>query len=168
MPASSALPHLREMQRDARFSKDGRYRYSLTRAWGDGPRVAWVMLNPSVAGAEVDDPTLRACLGFARRWGCGSLEVVNLFGLVATVAADLRSAAAPVGGGCDPAIEAALRRADLVVAAWGAGHRGLLGRAEAVRLRLPEGTRCLGVTQGGDPRYPLYVRRDSPLVPLPR
>jgi len=153
---------------DARFSRDRRYRYALTRAWGEGPRVAWVMLNPSVADGVEDDPTLRACLDFARRWGCGSLEVVNLFALVATTPAGLRSAPEPLGGDCDAAIAAALDRADLVVAAWGAGHRGLLGRAREVRARLPEGARCLGITAGGDPRHPLYVARATALVPLPR
>jgi hypothetical protein len=26
---------------------------------------------------------------------------------------------------------------------------------------------CLGVTSGGEPRHPLYVRADVPLVPFP-
>ena len=68
---------------DARFSRDRRYRYSLVRRWGEGPRVAWVMLNPARASADADDRTVRRCTDFARRWGCGSMEVVNLFALVA-------------------------------------------------------------------------------------
>jgi hypothetical protein len=151
----------------ARFSRDGRYRLSLVRAWDEGPRVAWIMLNPSTAGADQDDPTLRRCIDFARRWGCGSLEVVNLFALVTPLPGALRTASAPIGPDNDAAIAAAIARADLVVAAWGAAHRGLLGRADDVRARLPARAMCLGFTKSGDPRHPLYLARDTPLVPLP-
>ncbi|MEX2446608.1 MAG: DUF1643 domain-containing protein [Dehalococcoidia bacterium] len=150
----------------ASFSRDGRYRYSLRRSWDAGPHVVWVMLNPSRATAEEDDPTLRRCAGFSRRWGFGSLEVVNLFAAVATEPADLRRFEDPVGPANDRALRAALVGADLVVAAWGAGHGGLLGRAARVRRRL-DGAWCLGVTASGDPRHPLRLPAGLPLVPLP-
>ena len=63
----------------AEFSEDGRYRYYLTRRW-DKCRypIIFAMLNPSTATAEIDDPTLRRCIGYARKWGYGGLIVVNL------------------------------------------------------------------------------------------
>ena len=51
------------MRSDALISPDGRYRYWLTRQWGEGMRVCWVMLNPSTADASIDDPTIRRCIG---------------------------------------------------------------------------------------------------------
>ncbi|GMU40946.1 MAG: hypothetical protein AMXMBFR23_18120 [Chloroflexota bacterium] len=147
-------------------SRDGRYRYSLTRRWSDGPRVAWVMLNPSTAGARTDDPTLRRCLAISMRHGFGSLEVVNLFALRSTDPAGLRLAAYPAGPRAGVAVARALRRADAVVAAWGVPPRGLEARAAEVRSRLPDGVLALGLTRGGHPRHPLYVPRDTPLVRL--
>lgn len=76
-------PLAADVRGSARFSRDGRYRTPLTRAWGKGPRVAWVLLNPSTATAREDDPTLARCVAFARRRAHGSLEAVNLVALVA-------------------------------------------------------------------------------------
>ncbi|MGE3889429.1 MAG: DUF1643 domain-containing protein, partial [Vicinamibacterales bacterium] len=55
-------------ERGAVLSADGRYRYRLWRLWDDcAPVMTWVLLNPSTADANEDDPTLRKCIGFARR-----------------------------------------------------------------------------------------------------
>ena len=50
---------------DAILSACGRYRYLLSRRWGDGPELGVVMLNPSTANASQDDPTIRRLYGFA-------------------------------------------------------------------------------------------------------
>jgi hypothetical protein len=56
-------------QSAAVVSECGLYSYSLTRRWAHGPKALFVMLNPSTADAMVDDPTIRRCIGFARRQG---------------------------------------------------------------------------------------------------
>ena len=65
----------------AQFSPGGEYRYLLTRHWGAGPVMCWIMLNPSTATADADDPTVTRCRCFARREGYARLVIVNLFGL---------------------------------------------------------------------------------------
>ncbi len=143
---------------------DGPYRYLLWRTvpGGEG-RVCFVMLNPSVADAARDDPTLRRCLGFARAWGFGALDVCNLFAYRTTDPAALASARDPVGPRNDRYLARAFGRATLVVAAWGAG--GVLGgRAGEVAAAARCELRCLGLTKGGQPRHPLYVRAATPLV----
>jgi len=149
----------RVLRRGAVFSRDRRYRYRLTRRWADGPTACFVMLNPSTADHRVDDPTVRRCIAYARRWGFGGLVVVNLFALRSTLPGALLTAVDPVGPGNDRHVARACREASLVVAAWGA-HRSVRARAGAVAALLGNAA-CLGWTRAGEPRHPLYLRRDA-------
>ena len=145
----------------AAFSRDGRYRYRLWRRWDRSrPAIAFCMLNPSTADARRDDPTIRRCIGFARDWGYGGIEVVNIFALRATDPRALRSARDPVGPRNDAFMLRAAGRSPVVIA-WGA-HGALRGRgATALRL-FGARTRllALGRTRSGAPPHPLYLRRD--------
>ncbi len=144
--------------RGAVFDPDGAYRYRLWRTWDTAlPAAAFILLNPSTADASHDDPTLRRCLGFARAWGYGGVEIVNLFAWRATDPAALRCCRDPIGPANDAAILAAVAGAPLVVAAWGNGGRRH-DRAAAV-LSLLDGVPlvCLGLTGADQPRHPLYV-----------
>jgi hypothetical protein len=136
----------------------GPYRYLLSRRWGPGAPALFVMLNPSTADDTSDDPTIRRCIGFARRWGAPAVEVVNLYALRATRPRDLFAHAAPVGPDNDAAIADAAARAAAIVVAWGA-H----GARDAARVRCVVGLlgarrlACLGTSRGGEPRHPLYL-----------
>lgn len=58
----------------------GDYRYLLWREWDiSNKTVSFIMLNPSRADAQINDPTITRCINFALSWGYGRLEVVNLF-----------------------------------------------------------------------------------------
>lgn len=132
-----------------------------------GGTVAFVLLNPSTADAERDDPTLRRCKGFARRLAFARLQIVNLFAYRATDPFDLREAADPVGPENDGWVEQTCRNADLVIAGWGV-HGGWHGRDRQVAEMLkPLELRCLGVTRDGAPRHPLYLSASSELAKWP-
>lgn len=149
------------VRRTAEISACGRYRYTLRREWDAAAgTVCFVMLNPSTADALVDDPTIRRCIGFARSWGYGAVEVRNLFALRATDPKELLSAPDPVGPKGDESLRRAAFTVGLVVVAWGASVP--FGRDRRA-LELLEGTTlaCLGLTKGGGPRHPLYVRGDA-------
>ncbi len=147
----------------ATFDPTRAYRFRLSRIWDpDAGVVAFVMLNPSTADAHRLDPTVRRCVGFARSWGFGGLEVVNLFAYRATDPAELVWCPEPVGRGNDTAVLDAATRSDLVVVAWGA-RGGLRHRAAAVTALLDGrgvAMGALGRTRSGHPRHPLYVRGD--------
>jgi hypothetical protein len=144
------------------FDRTGSYRYSLWRIWqADMLRILFVMLNPSTADAEINDPTIRRCLDFAQSWGYGSLEVVNLFGLRTTQPQRLRQAADPVGPDCDRYVQTAIERADTIIVAWG-NWGNLQGRDQTVLNWIdPSRCYCLGVNQSGQPRHPLYLKRST-------
>lgn len=153
----------------ATFSPDERYRYSLTRnlddMFADSSTVLFVMLNPSTADAEHDDPTVRRCVGYAKRWGYGMLHVANLFALRATDPAALYRDPDPVGESNDHFIAAMARYADRVVVAWGT-HGAYQDRAREVARILRDNDRCpyaLGLTKDGQPRHPLYMPADAQL-----
>jgi hypothetical protein len=152
------------------LSSCGKYRYHLWRTLGDADRVAtFIMLNPSTADAKADDPTIRRCIGFARREGVGLLQVVNLFAYRATRPQDMRRVADPVGPDNRRQVETAALIAwacdGPVICAWGVeGRHRDQDRAVMGWLKeLGVPTLCLGVTAGGDPRHPLYLSALEPL-----
>jgi hypothetical protein len=152
---------------EAVFSADGTYRYLLVRRWDrDAPPLTCLMLNPSTADALADDPTLRRVLGFARREGAGTLNVVNLFALRATDPRELARHPDPVGPHNDEFLRRHCAPGTRVLAGWGAGGQ-FHDRASAVAGMLRgRGAQlvCLGTTASGEPRHPLYVRADTPLA----
>ena len=151
------------------FSPDRRYRYLLRRRVGESDsRALFVMLNPSAADERDDDPTIRRCIGFARDWGYGVLEVANLFALVSTKPEGLTRARDPIGPDNDDAIRAAMKRADLIILAWGNHGLRLPDRAARVEDMAREAghPHCLGITKAGAPRHPLYLPRSTPPAPF--
>ena len=148
------------MNCDAIISECGTYRYLLQRSWNVRLKaVCFVMLNPSTANAQVDDPTIRRCLGFAKRLGFGQLEVVNLFALRATDPAKVRKHQDPVGPENDEHILTAVHVCDMTICAWG-GNGGYKDRDTAVlRLLRDNGIvpHALRISKNGCPAHPLYL-----------
>lgn len=162
------MPEPEYTDRGAIFSPCNQYRYTLWREWGDwtlsDPQVLFIMLNPSTADAEVLDPTVRRCLGYAMDWGYRRMMVANLFALRATDPAALRQAEDPVGPDNNLAISTGAATSTLIVAAWGI-HGTLKGRDQEVLeiLKKWKNLFCLARTRKGIPAHPLYLKKD--LVP---
>jgi Protein of unknown function (DUF1643) len=73
------------------------YRYRLVSVWDSRqPRLGVVGHSWSTANEWRSDATVRRCIGFARAWGSGGIDVGNLFGLRAAHPRKLASAADPV------------------------------------------------------------------------
>jgi hypothetical protein len=148
----------------ADISECGTYRYRLWRHWDARKTVLpWVMLNPSTADATKDDATIRKCIGFAKRWGYGGIEIANIFALRSRHPSDLLHAVDPVGPRNDAVLELLPVRVGNdghVICAWGqwGEHYQLRPRVAAVRelLRAADLV-CLGLTGDGQPRHPLML-----------
>lgn len=143
------------------FDVSKAYRYTLWRRWSsDHPQITFIMLNPGTADDQRNDPTIRRCIEFSKRWGFGSLEVVNLFAYRTSYPQDLLKVENPVGSENDRYLLRALEHSACLVVAWGI-HGTLLGRnSEVLKLLTslqPEKLHCLGFTKEGHPRHPLYL-----------
>lgn len=142
------------------FSRDRTHRYLLWRTWdGPGRLVLFVGLNPSVADERTDDPTIRRCIGFARREGGSGVMVANLFSYCATDPADLKKATSPVGRANDRWLLASKALANTTVVCWG-NHGRHRQRSSEVLPRLGQ-VHCFGKTGLGEPKHPLYLRADA-------
>lgn len=150
----------------ARISSDGLYRYHLSRQWDRRyPRMVFIMLNPSTADGKRDNPTIRRCIGFAKREGCGGLEFINLYALRATKPVHLLDHPDPEGPDNPLAWAQTLLDPDqepLVVAAWGAFNHPDLPKSKAL-TGCSSKLHVLGTTKDGAPRHPLCVRANQPL-----
>jgi hypothetical protein len=152
-----------------RFSPCRTWRYTLARplgtCWASGlpldGYINFIGLNPSTADETKNDPTVRRCLDFARRWGHGGCMVTNIFAYRSTYPSDLRKVADPAGPGNNDALLETARNAVLVIAAWGM-HGAFMDRGAHVTDMLDRAgvpLFCLGLTKHGYPRHPLYLRK---------
>lgn len=156
----------------AQFSPCRKYRYTLERVFqpslaldhaGNKGMMLFLMLNPSTADEQHNDPTVAKCERLALQLGYSSMAVANLFAYRATDPADMLRAARYgeniVGTDNDAAIEDLARRAAMIVCAWGndgaiaARSRGVVAMLAAHRAKL----HYLELNNSGEPKHPLYV-----------
>lgn len=154
------------MHRSATFSSNRSCRYSLVRAWDESlPALTWVLLNPSTANEQEDDPTIRRVIGLSRTWGYGSATVLNLYARACTCPTELhnnfteRERIGPRNN------QHLAQLAAPIVVAWGA-HTYARERARKVLTLLPPALFCIGQNNDGSPKHPLYARRDVQLTPF--
>lgn len=159
------------ISRETIFSPCRKYRYTLWRAWADdlfrnrtqAGFVMFIGLNPSTADETLDDPTIRRCMDFTKRWGYLTLCMTNLFAWRATDHKMMKSAPFPVGETYynDLYLFEMAAAASLIICAWGLDGKHL-GRAEFVQARLMavagEKLHHLGLNDDGTPKHPLYLK----------
>lgn len=157
---------MNEIKRDAVISENEEYRYWLKRSWNESlPSMGFIMLNPSTADAYVDDPTIRRCIGFAVREGCGSIEVVNLAALRTPYPEYLKTMQYNgkdiVGAENRRYVDLVLNSCAIVIAAWGSSIFKVDLGSEIGHLVLSRKLiHCFGLTATGQPRHPLYLPKD--------
>lgn len=165
----------------AAFSQCGLFRYRLTRqvpelpAHAPGRTLVVIMVNPSTADAQADDPTIRKVQGFALRAGFNRVVVGNLFAFRSTDIKGLRTVDDPRGGRRNlEALAAMMGEGAAVLFAWGPEAkvprkwRGRWRTIADLADRAGITPLCLGVCSDGQPRHPLMVAYAQPLIPWSR
>lgn len=154
------------MQKSAIISSCGKYRYRLERTWDTSKWVMmFIMLNPSIADAEIDDPTIRRCIGFAESWWYGWIIVWNLFPFRATNPKDLIEENTPFTLENSKYLYEMSEISDLILCAW--WNQQIV---EKLYKKFPrymplvsiiKQLSCIELSKGGVPKHPLYLKKSS-------
>lgn len=148
----------------ATLSPCRKYRYCLWREWDSSKGTCvFIGLNPSTGNEKENDATITRCINFAKKWGYGRLEMVNLFGFRAREPNDMKKAVDPVGPDNDEILLKHSQSASLVVAAW--SNDGIYnGRnIEVIELLKDIPLKCFKITEKNQPIHPLYQKNDASL-----
>lgn len=153
------------------FSPCGLFRYRLERHIAEaGIVLAYFGVNPSTAGAEVEDQTTMKWRGFARVNGARRYIAGNPFAFRATNVRELATAADPIGPDNAKHLSDIIRDADVLVPCWGSRTklpRQLRGRLDGLAGLLHASgkpVKVFGITASGDPAHPLMLGYATPLV----
>jgi hypothetical protein len=161
----------------AMFGGDGTLRWEIRRWWVEIPRrwVAWLMLNPSKAGAKQNDPTAQRVTHFSRLWGFDGWIGVNLYPFISSTQPEMWRWADWENNGPDwwardmlghnlGVLDEIGRQASLRMVAFGAEpiKRDEVWLEECLEqfdqpssVGAGEALHCLGVTQAGQPLHPM-------------
>lgn len=150
---------------------DRRYRFALWRSWDVGKHFAmFVLLNPSTADHETDDPTITRLTYRAKQAGHGGLVVCNAFGFRATKPIELKRASragVDVVGmpKNDDVMMKWAKHAQAVIVGWGTHCEEVAPGRGAFLLDLLRGAGCavfaLGFNADGSPYHPLFRPYDE-------
>lgn len=158
--------------RTAIFSECQSFRYVLRIEWSH-PRnrslVQFIGLNPSTADERQDDPTVRRCKDFAKRWGFDGMVMTNLFAFRSTDPRGLYQHRSPIGPLNDTYLREVGIDSSQVVACWG-NHGQHLVRGGDVARNILEHRKPkvfhLGLTRSGHPKHPLYLAKNTARKPM--
>ena len=156
-----------DLMTGAKFSEDGKYRYSLWRFWnyrtakeGNARAVMFIMANPSTAGKYTDDPTTQKCAKYAQSWGYDGMYIGNLYARIDTHSLfNGLTEKELIGAEADEWLGIMRNSSSCHVAAW--GFMGKLHPARVIQVRpmFPE-LYHLGISKDGQPKHPLYLPKD--------
>lgn len=147
-----------------------------------GPPLIACLQNPSTADRDKPDPTLSKVCGYAQRWRCGGVIIVNPWTHRATDPADFL-AILRHGVPQDPRADEALGDVfdlaandprTIILAGWGSKIDKFPGGPERIAqvIALAQarglGFHALAVSKDGHPIHPLYLSYELKPLPWPR
>jgi hypothetical protein len=149
----------------ATISNCKKYRYQLWHIWDESkPKVLFIMLNPSLAESEKNNPTVKRCINFAKSWGYGGLYVGNLYAYRTAYPKELKKAGYLKGEENIRHLREMGKESELIICAWGVFGVTKSNNTEWV-FSLFEKLHYLALSKDEIPRHPLYLKKD--LKPIP-
>jgi hypothetical protein len=146
------------------FSECEQYRYTLIREFTDSSGILnFIMLNPSTATEQFNDPTVNRCEDLTLHLGFKYMAVTNIFAFRSTDPANLKKLKEKsIGLENNKAILQTAKQANMVICAWG-NHGAFLDRGkEVLKMLNKNGIKlfALKINESGQPAHPLYLRKD--------
>jgi hypothetical protein len=124
--------------------------------------LTFVLMNPSEATPDIDDPTVAKCCRFAMAWEYGGIVVANTFAFRCTDQKRLLEIPDPIGPDNDKHIIEMAKKTGIVVFAYGEPHKSLRSRGPALAKLLVERAHVtpyvLSLGKKGTPKHPLYLK----------
>ena len=141
------------IKKNAIISQDNKYRYQLSRIWNEEKsKVLFIMLNPSTADADIDDPTIRRVVNFAKSWGYGGVFVGNLYAFRSTKSKTLLYIDDPIGQDNIQHIKYLIGLSERVIYGWGNNQKEPEWLYDLVDIPY-----CIDISKKGIPKHPLYL-----------
>jgi len=145
------------------FSAGRKYRYALWRVWNPNKQLLLTIgLNPSKANESNDDPTITRLMTRAFRTGYGGLLMANLYAYVSTNPDNLLNHSNTIGELTDDYIKEMVELSATQLCGWGS-FKPVAKRAAIVYSILTNPV-CLGINADGNPKHPLYISYNMPML----
>ena len=147
------------MIREAKISIDKKERYSLKREWDKSKnKILYIMLNPSLADDNNDDPTIRRLINFSKKFNYGGFLVGNIYSTISPNPKEVDKS----DGISDKNLVELLKlinQVEEIVYAWGNNAY------EPELLKdLVSNPKCFGKNLNGSPKHPLYLPKNIQLI----
>jgi len=150
------------MEKDAKFSDCGKYRFWLSRIWENRlPKLMLIGLNPSTANAETDDPTIRSIIRIVGYNGFGGFYMTNLFPYITPKPSELDRSDKMLDYNDHILMRLRIGIPNICFC-WGTFD--VLGRDKVIKELFPHAS-CLGMNKDGSPKHPLFLKTKTDLIP---
>jgi hypothetical protein len=157
---------------EAGISSDKKYRWWLFRCWAAHlPLIIWIMMNPSTADHQKNDPTILKIIRYSKKWGYGAVLVLNIYAFRSSRPENLpRVMKDAVGKTNDWWIRTifrfAVRKKIPVICAWGVKHKERGAQIRVVADEAGLQLMCLELALNAEPKHPRFLSEDLRPRPL--
>jgi hypothetical protein len=135
------------------------------------PLIIWIMMNPSTADHQKNDPTILKIIRYSTKWGYGAVLVLNIYAFRTSRPENLPQVMREAVGKANDwwirtIFEFAARKNIPVVCAWGVKHKD---RGDWVRVAADEAglhLMCLELALNAEPKHPRFLSEDLRPRPL--